>query len=144
MITIYHWDLPQELEKIGGWLNRKIVDYFEDYAKILFDNYAHKVKYWITINEPLQICEYGYGKGFFAPHISSYGIGNYICGHHVLLAHSRAYHLYKNMYQLAAANSEIGITIFSRFSWPKNSSNIQDLDAVNRSVEFSVSDYVYQ
>lgn len=43
MLTVYHWDLPQSLQDIGGWTNPKIVDYFVEYSRILFDNYAHKV-----------------------------------------------------------------------------------------------------
>lgn len=51
IVTIYHFDLPYELEKKGGWANRDTIDAFERYAKILFENYGDRVKYWLTINE---------------------------------------------------------------------------------------------
>ena len=51
IVTMYHFDLPYELEKKGGWSNREVIDDFVEYAKILFDNFGHKVKYWLTINE---------------------------------------------------------------------------------------------
>lgn len=51
IITMYHFDLPYELEKKGGWNNRETIFAFVDYARILFDNYGNKVKYWLTINE---------------------------------------------------------------------------------------------
>lgn len=51
IVTMFHFDLPYELEKKGGWLNRKTIDDFENYAKVLFENFGSKVKYWLTINE---------------------------------------------------------------------------------------------
>ena len=48
---MYHFDLPYELHKQGGWCNRKTIDAFVQYAKILFENYGDRVKYWMTINE---------------------------------------------------------------------------------------------
>lgn len=49
--TMYHFDLPLELYNNGGWNNRATIDAFEQYAKILFENYGDRVKYWLTINE---------------------------------------------------------------------------------------------
>lgn len=51
VVTMYHFDLPLELYKKGGWNNRETIDAFEKYAKILFENYGDRVKYWLTINE---------------------------------------------------------------------------------------------
>jgi beta-glucosidase len=52
MITLYHWDLPQALEEKGGWFNPKIVQWYENYANLIFRSYGKKVKYFITFNEP--------------------------------------------------------------------------------------------
>lgn len=51
IVTMYHFDLPYELHKKGGWSNRGSIDAFEAYARILFENYGTKVKYWLLINE---------------------------------------------------------------------------------------------
>lgn len=51
VVTMFHFDLPLELHKKGGWANRATVDAFEKYARILFENFGQKVKYWLTINE---------------------------------------------------------------------------------------------
>lgn len=41
---MYHWDLPQKLQDMGGWSNPLIVDYFEDYADLLFKRLGNKVR----------------------------------------------------------------------------------------------------
>lgn len=51
IVTLYHFDLPYCLEEKGGWNNREIIDYFVEYAGILFKEFGEKVHYWLTINE---------------------------------------------------------------------------------------------
>lgn len=52
VITISHYEMPLGLVKnYGGWKNRKLVEFYERYAKTLFERYKDKVKYWLTFNE---------------------------------------------------------------------------------------------
>lgn len=52
-ITLFHWDLPQALQDdFGGWLDPRTVDAFTEYASVVFQRYAPKVKRFITLNEP--------------------------------------------------------------------------------------------
>lgn len=52
LVTISHYEMPYHLaEKYDGWLNRKTIDFFLRYCKVLFDEYQGLVKYWITFNE---------------------------------------------------------------------------------------------
>lgn len=99
MITLYHWDLPVVFQDLGGWPNELIADYFEDYAKVAFDNFADRVKYWITFNEPYIVCYQGYGSVDKAPALNMTGYADYLCTHTVLKAHANVYHLYNNTYK---------------------------------------------
>lgn len=66
-ITIYHWDHPSIFDKMGGWLNEVMVEYFVDYARIVFQEFGSKVKLWATINEPNINCLQTFERGLYAP-----------------------------------------------------------------------------
>lgn len=51
LVTMFHFDMPAALEARGGWGNPDSVQWFVDYAKILFECFGSRVKYWLTINE---------------------------------------------------------------------------------------------
>lgn len=83
--TIYHWDLPYELEREGGWLNRDVVQWYGEYASTLFREFGTDIPIWTTINEPIATYV-GYGQGMFAPGKKGEAFGRQ-ANHHVLLAH---------------------------------------------------------
>ncbi|MDC0612710.1 6-phospho-beta-glucosidase [Vibrio sp.] len=52
VITLSHFEMPLHLvQNYGGWANRKVVNFFVNYSKAVFERYKNKVKYWITFNE---------------------------------------------------------------------------------------------
>ena len=52
VITLSHFELPLHLAReYGGFRSRKVVDCFERFAKVCFERYKNKVKYWMTFNE---------------------------------------------------------------------------------------------
>ena len=51
-ITLYHWELPYELYKKGGFMNPDFVEWFGYYAKVVAENFSDQVKYFFTLNEP--------------------------------------------------------------------------------------------
>lgn len=52
LVTISHYEMPYALtEKYNGWASRECIDLYVRYAKVLFERYKGKVKYWITFNE---------------------------------------------------------------------------------------------
>uniref|UniRef100_A0A672IFB0 Lactase n=1 Tax=Salarias fasciatus TaxID=181472 RepID=A0A672IFB0_SALFA len=137
-ITLYHWDLPQALQKVGGWENDTIISRFKDYADVIFSALGDKVKLWITINEPYNIAAVGHGYGVAAPGISFRpGTLPYIVGHNLLKAHAEAWHLYNEKYR-PRQNGRISITINSDWSEPRNPHKQEDVDAARRVVEFYI------
>src|SRR5258708_6971582 len=66
-VTLYHWDLPQVLEDIGGWPNRDLAEYFRDYADVVADSLGDRVKHWMAFNEPWIFTMLGYLMGIHAP-----------------------------------------------------------------------------
>lgn len=51
LVTMFHFDMPAALEARGGWGNPDSVQWFVNYAKILFEHFGNRVNYWLTINE---------------------------------------------------------------------------------------------
>ncbi|KAF0026108.1 hypothetical protein F2P81_020845 [Scophthalmus maximus] len=133
-VTLYHWDLPLTLQKVGGWENETIVHRFRDYANVLFSRLGSRVKFWITLNEPYIVANLGYGYGTFAPGI----VGKqYIAAHNLIKAHAEAWHLYNDKYR-ATQGGIISITINSDWVEPRNRYKQEDVDAAKRYLQFFI------
>ena len=67
VLTLYHWDLPQELEDAGGWPVRDTAERFAEYAASLGEVLGDRVHTWTTLNEPWVSAFVGYAEGRHAP-----------------------------------------------------------------------------
>jgi beta-glucosidase len=86
-VTMFHWDLPQALEDVGGWRVRGVTGAFAEYADTIVKAYGDRVKHWITVNEIVCFTRHGYGGGGKAPGAND---GEAVVNqtyHHALLAH---------------------------------------------------------
>jgi beta-glucosidase len=84
--TLYHWDLPQELEDNGGWVNRDTAFRFADYAAEVARLLGDRIQMWNTLNEPWCSAFLGYGSGAHAPGRTDHRDA-LTAAHHLLLAH---------------------------------------------------------
>jgi beta-glucosidase len=87
--TLYHWDLPQELEDAGGWPERATADRFAQYAALAADALGDRVHTWTTLNEPWCSAFLGYGSGVHAPGRTE-PVAALRAAHHLNLAHGKA------------------------------------------------------
>ena len=97
VVTLSHFELPYHLVvEYGGFRNRKLIEFFERFAKVCFERYKSKVKYWMTFNEINNQANY---KEDFAPFTNSgivYEEGEdreaimYQAAHYELVASARA------------------------------------------------------
>ncbi|MDY0028909.1 MAG: GH1 family beta-glucosidase [Pseudobdellovibrionaceae bacterium] len=97
-ITMYHWDLPQALQEKGGWANRQIIAWFEEYAVKLIELFGDRVKNWMIINEPSVISYLGNAQGSFAPGIISEETYWKVV-HHLNIANGHIYKVLKSRSQ---------------------------------------------
>lgn len=104
-VTLHHFDTPDTLHKAGDFLNRDIIQQFEDYAKFCFEEYKDEVQYWFTFNEVWPIAVNQYIVGCFPPAIR-YDIEKAVYSmHNMMVAHAKAVLAYKQ----AGYNGKIGI-----------------------------------
>ena len=95
-ITLYHWDLPHKLQQKGGWVNRNIVDWFEEFVSCCIRNFGDRVTNWIVLNEPMVFTGAGYFLGVHAP--GKKGLNNFLAAtHHAALCQARGGAIIKSL-----------------------------------------------
>ena len=125
-ITLYHWDLPLELEKKGGWSNREIINWFQEYVTVCIHAFKNKVTHWMVLNEPSVFTGAGYFLGVHAP--GKKGLNNFLPAmHHAILCQSIGFKTIKAI----APTAQVGTTFSCTYITPK-SFNEKDLKAAER------------
>ncbi|ACO44852.1 GH1 family beta-glucosidase [Deinococcus deserti] len=87
--TLYHWDLPQPLQDIGGWANREVAHHFADYAALVAGRLGDRVRSIATLNEPWCSSFLSYDIGEHAPGLRDRRLA-LAAAHHLLLGHGQA------------------------------------------------------
>lgn len=125
MLTLYHWDLPAALDRLGGWLNPDSAYWFADYAQLLFRALDDRVKLWVTLNEPWVVVDGGYLQGILAPGRRN-PFAAPLAAHHLLRASAAAIQAYR-----AEGRHQIGLVVNLEPKYPA-SETAEDLAATMR------------
>lgn len=137
--TVYHWDLPYELERRGGWLNRDVVHWYGEYASLLFKEFGDVIPMWATINEP--IATYiGYAGGHIAPGRIGEKFGRQ-ANHHILLAHGEGVKRFRQ--ESKCKDNNLGIVVDVWNHVPLRENNEEDIALAKLENEKTYSSYLH-
>ncbi|WP_405015059.1 GH1 family beta-glucosidase [Kitasatospora sp. NBC_01539] len=125
--TLYHWDLPQELEDAGGWPQRETAYRFAEYAAIAAEALGDRIGTWITLNEPWCSAYLGYASGVHAPGRTDPG-DSLRAAHHLNLGHGLAVGALR---AALPATAQVAVSLNLHAVRP-HSSHPDDLDAARR------------
>ena len=127
-LTLYHWDLPQELQYKGGWTNRDVAYRFAEYASVMYRALGDVVPQWTTHNEPFCAAMLGYGTGEHAPGYQDWPAA-VRAGHHLLLSHGLAVDAFR---QMMPAGTQVGLTLNATVPYPADPESEMDRWAAHR------------
>ncbi|HEY0088580.1 MAG TPA: family 1 glycosylhydrolase, partial [Candidatus Lokiarchaeia archaeon] len=117
-ITLYHWDLPLEFNKIGAWESQDVVNAFVEYSKVMFNSYGDRVKKWIIFNEPLVFAVWFYPLGLYYKKDLKSAMR---ATHNVNVAHAKAIDAYRSCNY---PDGQIGTTLNLSHVYPKTDSSL--------------------
>lgn len=125
-LTVYHWDLPSALQRLGGWSNPDVAGWFADYATVLGQRFGDRVKHWVTLNEPFVVSEQGHLAANHAPGMRNiYAAGASV--HNQTRAHVAGYQALKAL----EPGASVGISMHDIAVWPASASD-EDAAAAER------------
>ena len=135
MINLFHFDMPAELQKQGGWESDHVVDAYVEYARTCFSLYGKKVRRWFTFNEPIVHVECGYLNGFHYPCRHDMKAAVQVA-YHTALASARAVQAFHAM-----CDGKIGIILNLTPNYPRSQAK-EDVEASRIAELFSARSFL--
>jgi beta-glucosidase len=86
LVTLYHWDLPQTIQDLGGWADRDTAARFAEFTAVVAAELGDRVSTFTTLNEPYCSAFLGHASGEHAPGVRDAATA-LMAAHHLLLAH---------------------------------------------------------
>ena len=127
-ITLYHWELPYELYKKGGWMNEEIVEWFGEYAALISERFSDRVTHFFTLNEPQCFVGLSFLDGVHAPGVKAPVRDTIHMSHNVLKAHGMAV---RKLREHAKQDILVGYAPTGTMSYP-DSDKPEDIEAARR------------
>lgn len=126
VVTISHYEMPLYLvTQYGGWRNRKLIDFYVRFAKVLFERYKGKVHYWMTFNEINSTVKLPMIAGVRIQPGEDAKSAAYQALHHQFVASAKAVQL---AHQIDAKN-HVGCMVMTTVGYPKTSHPLDILAA---------------
>lgn len=129
-ITLYHWELPYEIYKRGGWMNPEIVEWFGQYARLVAERFSDRVKYFFTLNEPQCFVGLGFLQGCHATGVKAPLRDTFEMAHNALKAHGRAVQMLR---AYGKQNVQIGYAPTSGMCYPEKETP-KDIEAARKAL----------
>lgn len=127
-VTLYHWDLPQELQDAGGWVNRETAYAFAEYARAMARELGERVEVWTTLDEPWCSAFLGHAAGVHAPGHTDPAEA-LAAAHHLNLAHGLAASAIR---EELGDQARVSVTLNLHVTRPADPTRVADLDAAHR------------
>lgn len=124
-VTLWHWTNPIWISNIGGWENKKTIEYFLRYVEKITDTLGKDIKFWLPINEPTIYAGNSYIIGVFPPQVKSYIRGNEVLKN-LIEAHKETY---KIIHEKLGQTVMVGNANNLHYHTPSEKGKILDLAA---------------
>lgn len=139
VVTISHYEMPLYLAKeYGGWANRKLIDFYLNFCKVIFERYKGKVKYWMTFNEINSVILMPEIAGVVDRSKDDFQLRSYQAAHHQFVASAKAVNL---GHQIDSRN-KIGCMVLTLVKYPLTArpDDVQLAEETMRMKTFAFSD----
>jgi len=125
-VTLFHWDMPQALEDLGGWRSAESPDWFAAYTSAVVQALGDRVTHWMPHNEPQCFIGMGLADGAHAPGLKLPWKEVLQAGHYALVAHGKSVQAIRAH---ARRPAQIGYAPVGVVAYPANPQSPHDIEA---------------